>query len=226
MVLCLAGIILSASASYAKVHVLILSGQNNHDWERKTPLVRQILESSGRFEVAVTHRPESLSEEDLDGVDVIVSMWNAYPSPRKEVAVTEWSDSARATYVDFVEGGGGHVALHAGSSSFYDWEDYFAINLMRWEPGQTSHGRPHVFPVIFEMEHPVAEGLSGFSKYDELWRNPCVHPEARVLAGSLSNEPDGGTGKLEPCVLAGQFGRGRCMATDRKSTRLNSSHYS
>src|SRR5579871_1133106 len=37
-----------------KIQALIITGQNGHDWRAATPVLRTLLESSGRFEVRVT----------------------------------------------------------------------------------------------------------------------------------------------------------------------------
>jgi hypothetical protein len=37
----------------SKIQVLIVTGQNVHDWRGTTPLLKQILESTGKFEVRI-----------------------------------------------------------------------------------------------------------------------------------------------------------------------------
>ena len=37
-----------------KLQALIITGQNNHDWRGTTPVLRKLLEDTGRFEVRVT----------------------------------------------------------------------------------------------------------------------------------------------------------------------------
>lgn len=41
-----------------KLKALILDGQNNHDWRSTTPVIKAILEDSGRFSVEVSTSPE------------------------------------------------------------------------------------------------------------------------------------------------------------------------
>lgn len=48
-----------------KLRVLILDGQNNHKWQETTPLLRAILESSGRFSVDVSTAPAKPVEPRL-----------------------------------------------------------------------------------------------------------------------------------------------------------------
>jgi type 1 glutamine amidotransferase len=45
----------------APIKTLIVDGQNNHDWKSCTPVLKQILENSGRFTVAVSTTPAAPS---------------------------------------------------------------------------------------------------------------------------------------------------------------------
>ncbi len=194
---------------FETVHVLILSGQNNHNWEETTPYLAGLLEETGFIEVSTLLNPQSLTAQHLTGVDVILSEWNAYPSNGQLPPVTSWSPEARQAYTDFVRQGGGHISIHAGGSSFPNWEDYHAINLMRWEDGVTHHGPIHDFVVHpAGTHHPVMTGIPYFNHVDELWESPKVHPEAEILAHSPSP-----AGTMEPAMVAGHFGNGRCFAT-------------
>ena len=47
----------SALAADAKLKVLIIDGQNNHQWATTTPLLKKILEDTGRFTVDITTTP-------------------------------------------------------------------------------------------------------------------------------------------------------------------------
>ena len=42
-----------ATGGPPKLQALILTGQNGHDWKGTTPLLKQALEETGRFEVRV-----------------------------------------------------------------------------------------------------------------------------------------------------------------------------
>jgi type 1 glutamine amidotransferase len=158
------------AASALPIRVLLLSGQNNHDWKVTTPLLEAILAGDGRLEVDVTEEPGALTARSLEPYDVVVSNWNAYGL---EPAATAWPEETREAYLDFVRQGGGHVVVHAGSSSFDDWDDYRRLTLAWWEGGRTSHGPDHEFEVRIEDEaHPVTAGLEGFTTTDELWNRP------------------------------------------------------
>src|SRR5438309_9104352 len=46
------------AAEKDKIKVLIIDGQNNHDWRSTTPLMKKVLEDSGRFVVDVATTPQ------------------------------------------------------------------------------------------------------------------------------------------------------------------------
>jgi len=198
-----------AAASGEPVRVLLLSGQNNHDWRATTPELLAILRESGGFVVDVAEEPEILTARSLEPYDVILSNWNAFGlTPQRSV----WPAETREAYLGFVRGGKGHVVVHAGSASFPDWPDYGRLTLATWKKDQTSHGPNHEFPVRMDAAvHPVTAGLESFTTTDELWNRPGVADGAEVLAASFSAADKEGTGGWEPSVLAGRFGRGRSL---------------
>ena len=67
-----------------------------------------------------------MNPKALSGFDVIVNNWNLWKL-RKPFQILCNVDELKAAYVDFVKLGGGHVVMHAGSSTFYDWADYQEI---------------------------------------------------------------------------------------------------
>ena len=55
-----------------KIQVLIITGQHRHDWRATTPLLKQALEETGRFEVRVTEEFRGAGPETLAPYDVVV----------------------------------------------------------------------------------------------------------------------------------------------------------
>ena len=189
--------------------MLLLSGQNNHDWRATTPELLAILRESGGFVVDVAEKPEILTARSLQTYDVILSNWNAFGLAPQ---ASGWPAETREAYLGFVRGGKGHVVVHAGSASFADWPDYERLTLATWKKDQTSHGRNHEFAVRMDAAvHPVTAGLEAFTTTDELWNRPGIADGAEVLAASFSAADKEGTGRWEPSVLAGRFGRGRSL---------------
>ena len=94
----------------ARIKTLLLSGANNHDWRRSSPFVRDLLEGSGKFAVTLTEDPSSALEDAaaLKEAELIFSDYNG----------PDWSDAARANFVEAVRSGTGLVILHAADNAF------------------------------------------------------------------------------------------------------------
>ena len=196
----------SLAAGPPRLAVLILSGQNNHDWRATTPVLKQILDSSGRFTADVTEHPEQCTADSLAHYDLILSNWNAWGN----AAVKEWPDATRTAMLDFVRNGKGLVSVHAGSSSFYDWREYHQMVGAAWNLASTGHGRPHPFYVrVTDPAQPITHGLRIFMTRDELWHRTGVEAGAHALACAFSDKDSGGTGQDEPVVFTNEFGKGR-----------------
>ncbi|MCX6898957.1 MAG: PmoA family protein [Verrucomicrobia bacterium] len=181
------------------IRVLILTGQNNHNWKETTPKLKEILIKSGRFTVDVTEHPEQCDAATFARYDALLSNWNAWG----KVAVTNWPAATRTAYLDFIRGGKGLVVVHAGCSTFYDWPEYQQSGGASWKLGETNHGKPREFTVKFaDAAHPITRGLEPFRTTDELWMKPGIHPAAKVLA----------TGDDQPLAVTTAFGKGRGFA--------------
>ena len=219
-----------------RIKALIVDGQNNHNWKATTPLLKATLEQSGRFAVDVATSPSSKEElaafaPKWADYDVVVSNYNGQL----------WPEAARASFSEYVRGGGGFVSVHAADNAFPNWKDY---NLMigiggwgrrseksgpyvRWRDGEIvrdtgpgrggSHGRRHEFALdVRDPEHPVTKGLPARFLHcaDELYdrlRGPAQN--LTVLATAFSDTKTGGSGEHEPLLMAIDFGKGRCFHT-------------
>ncbi|MDX1700863.1 MAG: ThuA domain-containing protein [Melioribacteraceae bacterium] len=54
---------MSASANITKIKVLIIDGQNNHNWTETTPAIKGILEKTGRFTIEISTCPVGLPKK-------------------------------------------------------------------------------------------------------------------------------------------------------------------
>jgi len=184
------------AADTAPLRVLILSGQNNHDWRHTTPALQKILTASGQFTADITEHPETCTTETFAKYDAVLSNWNAFGKG----GVTAWPQPTKDALLNFVRAGHGFVVVHAGSSSFYDWPEYQQLAGASWANGQTNHHAPHTFTVTpTTVDHPITRGVAPFTTTDELWQKPGTHPQAVVLA----------TAEDHPSVLVTALGNGR-----------------
>jgi hypothetical protein len=63
----------------AITRVLVLSGKNNHEWQKTTPMIVKEYELSGLFAIDVTENPDTVNYNCLKRYDVILSNWNTWP---------------------------------------------------------------------------------------------------------------------------------------------------
>jgi len=204
-----AGHAVGAGETPPKLRVLIFSGQNNHDWRKTTPALKQILDKSGRFTVEVTEHPEQYNAAKFAHFDCIVGNWNNFGV--RSGGVKEWPEQTRKDFLEFVRNGHGFVVIHAGSSMFYDWPEFQKLAGGAWGK-RTGHGAIHAFEVkAADPANPITKGLQPFTTTDELWHRVAVQPEKKIVATAFSAKNRGGSGEDEPVAMTTEFGRGRCF---------------
>lgn len=206
-----------------KVRVLILTGRNNHDWRATTPLLRSVLETTGRFDVRVTEEPFGLTADALRPYDVLVVN---YCGPR-------WGSAAESAVAEFVQSGKGMVVVHAASYPFGEaavlgermsntgvyqrpwtvWGDMVGAVWSEKEP-RTGHARRHAYQVQWrDAEHPIAAGMKPFLVSDELYHNFRLKPDIHILASATDSIASGGNGRDEPLLWTKSYGKGRVFHT-------------
>ncbi len=126
-----------------KIRVMIIDGQNNHDWRTTTAYLRSMYEDSGRFVVDVATTPPSPhtpdgkryfqnpEQYDLDmaafrphfeQVDVVVLNYNGLP----------WPDLVFDELEKSIEEGKGLVVIHAADNAFPSRENYNRMIGLGW----------------------------------------------------------------------------------------------
>jgi type 1 glutamine amidotransferase len=220
-----------------KLRILIVDGQNNHDWKTTTPLLKQALEDAAIFKVDVATSPPAGA--DMSGFrpkfaeyDVVVSNYNG----------DRWSKETEKDFAAFVHGGGGFVSVHAANNAFTEWPEYNRmIGIGGWygrtekhgpyvylddkgkvvrdtTPGPGGHHGPqHEFAIrTRDAKHPIMQGLPDqwMHTKDELYdslRGPAE--DMQILATAFSSPEFGGTGRHEPMLMTLDYGRGRIFHT-------------
>lgn len=205
-----------------KLQVLIVTGQNGHDWRGTTPVLRKILEDSGRFEVRVTEEFRGAGPETLAPCDLVVL--NYFERRRPEL---RWGERADNALLEFVRSGKGVVVYHFSVAAFDGWEEYEKLSGANWRPNQGHHSAAHDFTVdIKDPDHPITRGLkkSFVQPRDELYANLKWQPEGtcHVLATAWDDhslykgkarQPIPGPGIHQPMLWTLQYGKGRVFTT-------------
>ena len=231
------GMVATDRAGAAPMPVLIVDGQNNHDWKGTTPLLKRYLEETGLFVVDVattSEKGEAVGfKPEFKKYKLVVSNYNG----------AAWPKETQQAFEEFVRGGGGFVSVHAANNSFPEWSAYNQMigvggwggrneksgPYVYWEekaakvvrdlgPGRGgSHGPQHPFLVeTREPKHPIMAGLPDkwMHAKDELYdrlRGPAEN--ITVLATAFSDSQKNGTGRHEPMLMTIPFGRGRVFHT-------------
>ncbi len=215
--------------------VLVIDGQNNHNWKATTPVLVDALQSCGRFKVDVSTSPPKNAEKaawdgwrpDFAKYDAVLTNYNGQM----------WPEEVRGAFLSYVKGGGAFVVVHAANNAFGLWPDYNeVIGLGGWggrnekhgpyvylkdgevvrdeSPGRGgNHGAQHEFVVeIHDPAHPITKGMPAkwLHAKDELYdmlRGPAKN--MNVLATAFSPV----TKRQEPMIFTIGYGEGRVFHT-------------
>ncbi|MGJ8656098.1 MAG: ThuA domain-containing protein [Akkermansiaceae bacterium] len=221
----------------AKLKVLIIDGQNNHDWVSTTPVLVDVLNSSGVFEATVSTSPPKKSKKGawakwnpkFSDYDAVLSNYNG----------EMWPEEVQKNFVKYVKDGGGFIVVHAADNAFGKWKEYNQmIGIGGWggrvlgrdgvwvhaEDGKEvrdtvsegkggGHGARYEFHIDHIQEgHPITKGLP--SKWlhtrDELYCKMCGPAENMEVQATARSKK---TKRNEPMVLTVKFGKGRVFHT-------------
>ena len=231
----LASVLLLSSANAAdKLKVLVIDGQNNHQWKITTPVIVNALETAGLFTVTVSTSPEKGAPKDAWGA------WHPKFSDYQAVVSNyngeDWPEPLQKEFEAYVKNGGGFVSVHAADNSFGKWSAYNEmIGVGGWggrneksgpwlyvvdgkafkdtSPGNGgTHGKQHEFMVdIRNANHPITKGLPAHWMHaqDELYSKLRGPAEVEILSTSHSDTPD----KDEPNMMVRSYGKGRVFHT-------------
>ncbi len=217
----------AAPAAPPKTQVLIVTGQNGHNWKGTTPILRKILEDTEKFEVRVIEEVRGAGPETFAPYDLVVL--NYFERGRQEL---KWGEKANTAFLDYLRAGKGVVVYHFSMAAFDGWTDYEKISGGNWRPNNGHHSATHDFNVdIKDQEHPITRGLKLQlpQTNDELYANLRWQPTGsfHVLAtanddhalyaasrtDSRAPQPLNGPSADEPMLWTTQYGQGRVFVT-------------
>ncbi|HEY3839980.1 MAG TPA: ThuA domain-containing protein [Bryobacteraceae bacterium] len=210
-----------AASQPAKIQTLIITGQNGHDWRSTTPVLRKLLEDTGRFDVRVTEEFRGAGPETLAPYDLVIL--NYY---EKKIPNLRWGSRADTALVNFIRAGKGLVVYHFSMAAFEGWDEFEKMCAANWRPNHGHHSARHDYTVdIKDLNDPITQGLKSFSEpNDELYANLLWQPEGtfHVLAtawddhslyNGKSAQPIPGPGLQQPMLWTVRYGSGRVFVT-------------
>ena len=230
MLVCAVMHILSCQSKPIKA--LVVSGQNNHNWQVSHKVLKQILDNSGLFVTdieltAPAGGDMSSFTPDFSQYDVVVLDYNG----------DRWPAETDSAFVQYVRKGGGVVIYHAADNAFAGWEEFNRIiALGGWEgrneksgpycylkdgelvldnrPGHGgSHGQQREYPMhCRNAKHPITKGLpdNWMHACDEMYDSMRGPANIKDLLYSGTADPaTGGSGREEPLVFTVDYGKAR-----------------
>lgn len=232
------GLAWTASAADRPLKVLIIGGQNNHNWAVSTPYMKQILDRTDHLKAVIHNAPgREATQADWDAwqprfrdFDCVVLDYNGQM----------WPERVRQDFVAYVQQGGGVVVIHAANNSFTGWKEYEQMvgllwrgrdygaslyvddagKLVREAPGEgrgMGHGGQYDWEMtVRDAGHPLTQDMPihWMHRHDELYhgqRGPAENVHILLTAFSDPAPGRGGTGKHEPIVWWIPYGQGRVV---------------
>jgi type 1 glutamine amidotransferase len=227
-----------ACSSFAAepIKTLIVTGQNNHNWQVSHVVIKQILENSGLFTVDFAISPEKGG--DMSG---FILNFKPYTLVVLDYNGDAWPDETNRRFLEYARNGGGIVVYHAADNAFPGWQDFNRIIALGgwenrnenagpyvyWQDGKLiqdnspgvggSHGKQHEYVLTARNhEHPIMKGLPAQWKHapDELYdrmRGPGNIKD--MLYTAFSEKDTGGSGREEPLIFTVDFEKARIFHT-------------
>ena len=218
------------------IKTLLITGQNNHNWQVSHVVLKQILENSGLFDVDFAVSPEH--GKDMSG---FVLDFSPYQLVVLDYNGDSWPDETNRRFLDYVQKGGGVVIYHAADNAFSKWPEFNKICALGgwegrneesgpyvyWQDGKLvkdssagpggSHGRQHEYVLNGrDKVHPIVKGLPLKWRHakDELYDRMRGPGNIRdILYTAYSDKETNGSGREEPLVFTVDYGNARIFHT-------------
>lgn len=203
----------SGAADGDKIKVLIIDGQNNHNWKATTPVMKKALEDSGRFvvDVATTPQKPAVPAEPADASDEALAKYktgllqyaDAYAVFRKNPPKFEpdlskyqvilsnyngapWPAAIQKSLEENLKAGKiGLVIIHAANNSFGTWKEYNRMIGMGWR-GANGGERLFLDSNGKEVRVPSGKGDGSGHRYSGTFQVTVRDPAHPITKGMPS----------------------------------------
>ncbi len=184
--------VVDKTPSLPPIRVLLIDGQNNHNWRATSPFMKKVLEDSGRFIVDVAtapeapkgpQKPKSDKEEDLakykEQLVFFKKAEEAYQTAmakftpafeKYQVVLSNYNGASWPKATEMAldaalkEGKVGLVIVHAANNSFGGWKEYNQMIGMGWR-GKKFGDRLKVDEAGQEIRVPAGADLDTGHRY-------------------------------------------------------------
>ena len=209
------------------IKTLLITGQNNHNWQVSHVVLKQILENSGRFDVDFVISPEQGKDMsgfvlDFSPYQLVVLDYNGDSWPEETngggVVIYHAADNAFSKWPEFnrICALGGWEGRNENSGPYVYWKDGKLVKDSSAGPGG-SHGRQHEYVLNGrDKVHPVVKGLPLKWRHakDELYDRMRGPGNIRdILYTAYSDKETNGSGREEPLIFTVDYGNARIFHT-------------
>jgi uncharacterized protein len=225
----------------APIKCLIIDGQNYHKWAETTPVIKEMLEATGKFTVDVLTSPKKGAAKEE---------WEKFKPEFSKYAVVVsnysgdlWPEAVQKDFEKYMTDGGGLVVYHFAVAGNEKWDAYNKMIGIGWrgdanfgegvyinaegkvtkrakgEGTGSGHPPAHLYDcTVIDKDSPITKGLPEKWTHakDELYaslRGPVGDMHILVTAFAPKGPAKGQTGESEPVVWTNSFGKGRVFVS-------------
>jgi type 1 glutamine amidotransferase len=188
------------AAAEAQARVLIVTGEDPHNWRETAPALKALLAKDRRLQVEVTEDLKFLADPKLHDYDALVLHFSNWEHPNQP------GKAAQENLQKAVANGTGVVVVHFASAAFRENPEFRKLVGRAWDAERFGHDPGGKFRVeITDVEHPITDGMESFETEDELYYGLIGKPPITVLAKARSKID----GKEYPMAFVYNYGKGR-----------------